>query len=321
MTPASVTIQPPEPGERSLIELLSLTDAGKFILESLLLLGIIQFVLTRYGGAPAGTGGMPHPFWIPVLLMSAQYGIMGGLFATLAASATMFLGGLPPQSAAEDFYDYAAVVAAQPCAWFASALILGGLRTLHMHQHGELGDRLERATRIGCAIADRLEQTIAENERLERRIATDLCTLTAVLRGLAELDVGDRRTLARGFAAVIGSATGATSFVLYINDPTGLQAHIAIEDGIQVAQAIGPAPLAWPLRDHWRPAGPGKAVHLPIWAAIRSTGAEPIGVVVCTRLNPAQDIAAAGARLAEICAVLAALLVMGQSTAPQSAPA
>jgi hypothetical protein len=319
MTPAAI-IQAPEPGERSLIELLSLTDAGKFVLESLLLLGIIQFVLTRYGGVPTGAG-MPHPFWIPVLLMSAQYGIMGGLFATLAASATMFLGGLPPQSATEDFYAYAAVVAAQPCAWFASALILGGLRTLHMHQHGELAGRLDRATRIGSAIADRLEQTIAENGRLERRIATDLCTLTAVLRALAELDGGDRQTLARGFAAVIASATGATSFALYLNDPPGAPTHIAIEDGIQLAQPAGQAPPAWPLGDPCRQARPGEAARLPLRAAIRGAGAEPLGIVICTRLNPAQDIAAAGARLAEICAVLAALLAIGRPSAPQSAPA
>lgn len=309
-----------ELGERSLIELLSLTDARKFVFESLLLIGIIQFIQWYYPSVPTGAGGMPHPFWIPVLLMSAQYGIMGGLFATLAASATMFLGGLPPQSAAEDFYDYAAVVAAQPCAWFASALILGGLRTLHMHQHGELGDHLDRATRIGCAIADRLEQTIAENARLERRIATDLFTLTAVLRGLAELDGGDRQALARGFAAVIGSATGATSFALYVNDPGGVQAHIALEDGVQVTQAADPALLAWPPQDHWRPAGADETAQLPIWARIRGAGTEPIGIVVCTRLNPAQDIAAAGARLGEICAVIAALLAIGRPAMPQGAP-
>ncbi len=315
-TPASN----PEPGERSLIELLSLTDARKFILESLLLIGIIQFVQWQYPSVPAHAGGMPHPFWIPVLLMSAQYGIMGGLFATLAASATMFLGGLPPQSAAQDFYDYAAVVAAQPCAWFASALILGGLRTLHMHQHGELVGRLDRATRIGSAIADRLEQALAENARLERRIATDLCTLTVVLHGLAELDGGDGQALARGFAAVIGSATGATSFALYVNDPDGVLAHITVEDGIEVTQAAGQAPQARLPQDHWRPARAGEVARLPIWAPIRGEGAEPIGVVVCTRLNPAQDIATAGVRLGEICAVLAALLAFGRPAMPHGAP-
>ena len=58
----------------------------------------------------------------------------------------------------------------------------------------------------------------------------------------------------------------------------------------------------------------GKVARLPLGAPIRSDGAEPIGVVVCTRLHPAQDIAAAGARLGEICAVFAALLAIGRPT-------
>ena len=111
--------------ERSLTEMMSISDWYWFVPETiglLLLIALFRAVL------PAGASGvgMPHPFWIPVLLMSGQYGIMGGLFATLAASAALFVSGLPPQSAAQDFYAYAGVVAAQPCGWFATALITGG---------------------------------------------------------------------------------------------------------------------------------------------------------------------------------------------------
>jgi hypothetical protein len=292
-------LQPPA-RERSLIEILALADAWKFILESALLLAVILFVQQRYGGAPAG---MPHPFWIPVLLMAAQYGIMGGLFAALSASAALFMGGLPAQSASQDFYDYAAEIAAQPCAWFASALILGGLRTLHMHQHAALAGRLDRALAIGGDIADRLEHMLAENALLERRIATDRATLGAVLRALAGLTGEDRAALAQGFATVIAEATGATSFTLAIGGADGTGTRIAIEDGVAVATA-GPPPAH----------RPGEA-ELPIRMPIRGPGAEPAGMVICTRLAPGQDVAAARARLAEICAVLAAILAL--AAAPQ----
>lgn len=306
----------PERRERSLFALLGLADAWKFGLETLLLLGAIQLVQARYGGALVHSAAMPHPFWIPVLLMSAQYGMMGGLFATVAASAFLFAAGLPPQSAAQDFYAYAATVAAQPCAWFASALILGGLRTLHLHQHAELGDRLDSATRIAAGIADRLEQTLAENAALEQRIATDLCTLGAVLRGLARLEPGDRQALARGFAGVIASATGAASFALHLRLPGGSPVQVAFADGIEVA--CGPAPFPVVLHDDGFLAQSGGAT-LPIRAPIAREGAEPVGVVICTRLHPGQDVAATAARLAELSTVLATLLAIGQPAAAEGA--
>jgi hypothetical protein len=305
------------PRDRSLIEILSLTDARQFVPESLGLLALIWLVRTWLMDGSAGPSAMPHPFWIPVLLMSGQYGIMGGLFAALAATAVFFVGGLPAQSATQDFYDYAGMVAAQPCAWFGTALVLGSLRTSHMQHQGELQEQLEQTGLMAEEMSDGLERAIGEIERLEHRIATDHTTLAALLHGLAKLKVGDRRSLVASIADVIRFGVGATSFAVYLNGRRGLEPCVGIVDGVSVAPTAIPPLPAGPRPDSDRRAegGPPTAdedgiTPMPLWAPIRQVDVdiEPAGVVVCTRLHPSQDPAIAHRRLHEICRVLAVLL-------------
>ena len=88
------------------------------------------------------------------------------------------------QSATQDFYAYAGIVAAQPCAWFGTALILGGLRTLHIHHQTELQERLDQTGLAAEDLADGLERAVSEIERLEQRIAGDSRTLASFLHSL-----------------------------------------------------------------------------------------------------------------------------------------
>ena len=160
----------------TLLELMSLTDWTRFVPETLGLLIVIVLLRNATGETSVGAGGMPHPLWIPVLLMSAQYGIMGGLFAVIAAGGAFLATDLTARSATQDFYDYVAVAAAQPCAWFAAALVLGGLRTLHIHNEAALKEQLGETKAAADDLAGRFEDAVGEIARLEYRIATDTAT-------------------------------------------------------------------------------------------------------------------------------------------------
>ncbi len=302
--------------EQSLTQMMSLSDWYWFVPESVGLLVVISLFQTELTVGSTGAGGMPHPFWIPVLLVSGQYGIMGGLFATLAASAALFISGLPPQSAAQDFYAYASVVAAQPCAWFATALILGGLRSLHIHHHTDLQERLDWTEIAAEDLADGLERAVGEIDRLEHRIATDTTTLAAFLHSLAKLEWSDRRSLLGSIADVIRFGVGASSFAIYLKGSRGLEPCLGIEDGARVAPAaIAPLPpsLRHAIGDEAMggvPAAGGDCSACePHWAPIRlPNAAESLGIVVCNRLLPSQDPAITVRRLSEVCRVLAVLL-------------
>jgi hypothetical protein len=312
----------------SLTEIMSLSDWPRFVPESLGLLVVISLVRMALPGGLAGLENIPHPFWIPVLLMSAQYGIMGALFATMAVTGVFFASELPPQYASQDFYAYAGMVAVQPCAWFAAALVLGGLRTLHIHHYGELQDRLDETRLSAEDLADGLEHAVSETRRLEQRIAGDSSTLASFLHSLAKLELRDRRSLVASIADVIRYGVGSTSFAIYLRGAHGMEPCLGVEDGVGVAstsiaplpscltrEVAGEAPGA--ASDAVTGLAPGRdsglgALH---WAPIRCSGsAETVGLVVCTRLQPSRDPVIAVRRLNEVCCVLAVLLSACPST-------
>ena len=312
---ASVAGSASLPFESSITELLSISDWYRFVPETLGLILLIELIQTWLSNVASG-GPLPHPFWVPVLLMSGQYGFMGGLFATLSAAAALFFGGLPSQSATQDFYAYAAVVAAQPCAWFATALILGGLRTLQIHQHADAQEKLTRTTALADDLADGLEQAVGEIERLESRIAADPSTLASVMRHLANVEVTDRHALTASFGDVVRFAVAATSFAIYLDVGRGLEACVGVEDRSRIAPtaipALSPSLLAAvqaadALTE--MSADDDRPDELPCWAPIFLPGAsKPTGVIVCNRLEPSQVPSVARRRLNDVCRVLQALL-------------
>jgi hypothetical protein len=301
--------------ELSLSEILSLRDWYRFVPETIGLLVVLSLVPAVL---PGGTGGAnaPHPFWIPVLLMAGHYGIMGGLFSAIAAGAALYVGGLPVQSAAQDFYAYAGIVAAQPSAWFGTALVLGGLRTLHIHHQSTVEGQLDQARAAAADLADGLERALQEIGRLDERIAADASTLASVLHGLAKLDMSDTRSLVSSMADAIRYGVGASSFAVYLLAPNGPQPCLGVLDGTRLTTQAVP-PLAPEIADSLArgsvgPAEKGDSVGNAtglIWEAIRTAGsAEPLGIVACSRLMPSRDGAIARRRLNEICRVLAVLL-------------
>lgn len=282
--------RPAQPAqEQSLTGMLLLTDWRWFVPETLALLALVSLVRPLLPESSAGFGNLPHPFWIPVLLMSAQYGIMGGLFAALTASAAYLVYGLPAQSSLQDFYGWAGMIAAQPCAWCGSALVIGGLRSLHIHNQTALQVRLDQTCLTADDLADALQAAVDEIGRLEHRIATDTTTLASLLDSLAKIELTNQRALLAGIAAIIRHGVGATSISIHLNGPNGPAPCLITDDDGHSAAIEGSG--------------------LPLEALIRrNDDAETLGVVTCHRLLPEQVPAIAAQRLNAVCRLLSVLL-------------
>jgi hypothetical protein len=301
----------------SLLALMSLTDWPRFVPETLGLLTVIEFVRGLLDASAPGASSMPHAFWIPVLLMAAQYGIMGGLFAACAASLLFVATDLPAQSAAQDFYDYAAFAAVQPCAWFATALVLGSLRTLHLHQRAQLEDRLEETKAAAEEFAERLTEAAREIALLEQRIAADTATTPVLLDAFAKADLSSRQALLASFADVFRHGAGADSFAIYLRDGDAFIPRFGFEDGGPIPHAaLASLPLL-PTEggpgDAARPTAGGLPIRIPLLAP---DAADLIGFVVCTRTVPTQSPTVSARRLNEVCRVLAKLLVVCPKAVP-----
>ena len=201
---------------RSLREMLSLAGWQRLVLETLVFVAVIVVVQRRFLG-DAEIPGLPHPYWLPVLLAACQYGVTGGMIATVIAS-VVYLFGLSPQSAAQDFYAYARTVAIQPAAWLATALVFGGLRSLHIHQNSELADNFAVSRRRASDLSDGLERATAEISALERRIAVDMSSVAALSRSLSQIDMSNRRAAATSLAELFRVGTGTGTFTVYLKE-------------------------------------------------------------------------------------------------------
>ncbi|MCB1505170.1 MAG: hypothetical protein KDJ47_09355 [Hyphomicrobiaceae bacterium] len=298
----------PSLDEPDLLSMLSLSDWRRFVPETLVLLALIAGVEFWLGRRLGGTGGVPHAYWLPVLLASAQYGVVAGMLASVATIGCYIAFGLPPQSAAQSFYDYASVVAAQPAAWLAAALVLGGLRSLHIHQHSEVQAKLSAAQRTAVDLADGLERATDEIEQLERSIAYENGGVASLIRSFSKLDLSDRASAISTFSDVVRFGVGAQTFMILLKHGDRYEAVAAIEDDVAVPAAaltsLDAATLEIALN---RPGGVdtkalgiGQCDHCLVG---RVAGQKPdtmIGVIICLRLDTTVDEERAQKRLTSL---------------------
>jgi hypothetical protein len=284
-----------EPG---LLAILSLSSWRMLILETLALLALMAAMRHWFSGV-VQIPGMPHPYWIPVLLASSHYGVSGGMIATAAAS-VVYLFELSPQSAAQDFYAYARMAGVQPTAWLATALVLGGLRSLYIYQTAELAENLAASRRCASDLADGLERATAEITALERRIATDSCSVAALSRSFSNIDLSNRWAAAASFGDLFRVGAGATTFIIYMRDSDDYVPVFAVEDdAIRPTKSIDPlrpatidamvnesarcGAMAKPGTSH-----PGTGRHVFL-VPPSSVSTEPLAAIVCQALRPSHD--------------------------------
>ncbi|MGJ4949687.1 hypothetical protein [Bradyrhizobium sp. HKCCYLS20291] len=221
---------PAEP-DFALLQSLSLANWPKFTLETSVLLAataILTFWLPNLSGIP----GLPQPYWIPVLLISSQYGVFGATIAASAAS-LLYLLELPAGSAAQDLYVYASAAALQPTLWLTTALVLGGLRSLQIHQASELANELSLFEQRANDLADGLENALKEITALERRIATDAATVATFTEALSRIDLSSRASAAVSLGDLFRTATGAQDFTVFVQSDGHLRPVLAIENDMR----------------------------------------------------------------------------------------
>jgi hypothetical protein len=283
--------------EPPLFEMLSLAVWRKRVLETFAFLAVIA-ILQHWLFGVAEIPGLPHPYWLPVLLASCQYGVSGGMIATVAACAVYWFG-LSPPSAAQDFYSYAGMVAVQPAAWLATALVLGGLRNLHIHQSAELADQLAACRRCANDLSGGLERATAEINALERRIAVDTSSVAALSRSFSLIDMSDRRAAAVSYGELFRAGTGTATVTIYLKDPDGYLPVWAIEeDTARSTKSMEPLPSTAIDAIMTENAGrgatadvgesqPGTGCYV-VRVPPSDVGCEPLAVIVCN-LHRLQD--------------------------------
>ena len=116
----------------------------------------------------------PHPFWIIVLLMAAQYGTAEGLLAAVMATLFYLVGNVPPAQEGVNHYDWIFSLSINPVLWLIAGWILGELRQRHIRERSHLQRELEEAQQRETLIADSYKFVRGRKESLEVQVSGQL---------------------------------------------------------------------------------------------------------------------------------------------------
>lgn len=114
----------------------------------------------------------PSPFWVPVLLLSLQYGTVAGLIAAAVSTAAYVFNGVADQAIGENFFTYLLRIWALPILWTGVALVLGQFRLRQIAEKEQLRQSLAKRTDEADRLAHYSKDLEARCHRLERQLTT-----------------------------------------------------------------------------------------------------------------------------------------------------
>ena len=162
-------------------------------------------------------GIQPHPFWIPVILLSLQFGTSAGLLAVLTASACLLVGNLPEQMLSEDRFSYLLHLSTQPLLWLAAALVIGEMRSRQLRRVREILEEHDRVETERDTIAAAYQDMKGAKMGLEMRVAGQVRTLAATCEALAGVNLSAEAVLGNAHR-VINGVLSPQAFSLFLID-------------------------------------------------------------------------------------------------------
>ena len=180
---------------------------------------VLDWLLPSQGLAEIG----PSPYWLPVLLMTLQYGTVSGLLAAGVGIAMTMLPGVPEQGVGENHFVYLLRIWAQPILWIAVAVLLGQFRIRQIAVKRELIRQVEELSSQRRALADYATNLRQRCETIERRIAgrDEVPGLAAVAAVDALADPGADLAAALDRAAALAFPGADVS--VYVREDAGLR--------------------------------------------------------------------------------------------------
>ncbi|KAB2850815.1 MAG: hypothetical protein F9K44_03700 [Hyphomicrobiaceae bacterium] len=113
----------------------------------------------------------PHPYWLPVIALSLQYGTADGLLAAFLAIFISLMTGWPSQGVEEDYYAYVIRTWAEPVGWILVAIIVGEVRGRQRVNFARLERDLHETEHKATTIAAHCRELEGKIGRLERRLS------------------------------------------------------------------------------------------------------------------------------------------------------
>ncbi|HEY7578046.1 MAG TPA: GAF domain-containing protein [Acetobacteraceae bacterium] len=158
----------------------------------------------------------PHPFWIVVLLIAAQYGTSEALVAAVLCSAGLLVDNLPEQAFNEDLYAWLLRISYNPVLWCIAAVTLGEIRAGHRRKAEALQRELDEAQEQARAFADAYERQSRIKTTLEVLVAGQQRTVRTMRAAACAIERQSTIEVLTGIPVLVRSVIGPEKFSFYL---------------------------------------------------------------------------------------------------------
>ncbi len=165
---------------------------------------------------------VPHPFWVIVVLMAAQYGTAEGIIAAVLSSFFLLIGNLPEQSISEDMYDYLFTIFRLPLFWLVAGVLIGLIRQRHVTERERLKKELRDSRERERVIAESYSSVKNLKEKLELKIAGQLRGAVSTFRAAKAIEKNHPTEVLQGVQELIRSTMQPEKFSVYVLNKDGL---------------------------------------------------------------------------------------------------
>lgn len=193
-----------------------------------MLLGLIALVVIDkfFGAGNRFWDVNPHPFWIVVLLIAAQYGTAEGLLAAILSTAFLLISNVPEMKEGVSQTDWIYTLAVNPVLWLTAGWVLGELRQRHVRERNSLSREVEDSHQREELIASSYNFVKNRKEALEVQVSGQLLSSIDAYRAAKSVETLDPKSVMQGVERLVQSVLGAEKFSLYLFNDNKLSATI-----------------------------------------------------------------------------------------------
>jgi polysaccharide biosynthesis protein PelD len=194
------------------------------LVETAALVAALLIADTVFGAGNRFAGLSPSPFWIPVLLASAYYGINEGLIAAAVCSVVALAGNMPEQHLNEDLSAWLLRSTSPAVLWFLAAVVLGEIRSAQRRAHVQVETQLAD-TRLEAETIAAAYQTMQQlNAHLEERVAAQVQTVRTVYLASRAIERTTKSEVWTGIRPFVLSMLNPGKFSVFLVNGSTLEA-------------------------------------------------------------------------------------------------
>lgn len=188
------------------------------ILETLIFYGVLLLIDLVFLDGNRFWGVSPHPFWLPVLVLTMHYGTNAGIISATLGTVFLLVGNVPAQTMEQDLYAYVGSIVVQPILWFLAALILGELRMRHIRERDQLRAQVKDLEDKAQTIGDAYNRLHGVKMGLEHRIATQMKSVVSLYDAAKAIENLNDKDVYQSIGQIVKNIVNPDKFSIFLED-------------------------------------------------------------------------------------------------------